>query len=149
MKTKGWGGGCNCNAKGETQQLCTLHTQEESRKAALKQGKRTCFHQKQAQPIPTTPNEKKLLASTLNNFSISSLRSPYFIYIYVHLKDTCATHIRHATKAQSCSGRPLLNAQDPSKGHTNIWFGSDRDNSSSHSFAPQKTSPARAPPGSH
>ena len=65
---------------GETQQLCALHTQEELLEAALKRGETTCFYEKQAQPSPATANEQKLLASTPNHSSISSLRSPYSIY---------------------------------------------------------------------
>lgn len=100
MRTKGEGG--------ETQQLCTSHTHEASLEAALKWGERTSFHQKQTQPIPTTSKDRKLPAPTRNNFSISALRSPYFVYILRQmktfiLKTPVQLNIHHARKAQSCS----------------------------------------------
>lgn len=99
MRTKGGGG--------ETQQLCTSHTDKASLEAALKWGERTCFHQEQTQPNPSTSKDRKLSAPTHYNFSISALRSPYFIYVLKHMKTFISKtpvqlNIHHARKVQSC-----------------------------------------------
>lgn len=108
------------------------------------------FHQEQGQQIPTTSKERKLLAPTHNNFGISALRSPYFIYILKHMKTFISNisvqlNIHHARKAQSCScseqdscwAQHPWKAEGPPQGHTNLWFGSHSKGSSSHLFAPQ------------
>lgn len=61
----------------------------------------------QTQPNPSTSKDRKLPAPTRYSFSISALRSPYFIDVLKHMKTFISKtpvqlNIHHARKAQSC-----------------------------------------------